>query len=54
MQIPCSLGAVRKWRSGERMPRAKQMRRIAEVTNGEVTANDFVSLEGTVAMHGAA
>lgn len=39
--VPCSEGAVRKWRYGERVPRGDQIRRIAELTGGEVTANDF-------------
>jgi len=38
----CSASAVRKWAADERLPRAEQQRRIYEVTNGEVTPNDFV------------
>lgn len=37
-----SESGVRKWMYSERVPRAKQMRRIAEVTDGAVTANDFI------------
>jgi hypothetical protein len=33
---------VRKWVYGERIPRPDQLRRIAEVTNGEVMPNDFI------------
>lgn len=40
--IGASVGAVRKWKSGVRIPRPLHLRRIAEVTNGLVTANDFV------------
>lgn len=32
---------VRKWMYGERIPRPDQMRKITEITGGEVTANDF-------------
>lgn len=45
-QLECSTGAVRKWRYGERTPRPDQMRRIAEVTDGQVTPNDFLSISG--------
>lgn len=38
----CSSHAVKKWRYQERVPRPDQMRRIAEVTGGRVTPNDFV------------
>jgi hypothetical protein len=38
----CSPHAVKKWRYQERIPRPDQMRRIAEVTAGAVTPNDFV------------
>ncbi|SFV33250.1 hypothetical protein SAMN05216456_1933 [Devosia crocina] len=33
---------VRKWLRDERVPRPDQMRRIFEVTGGQVTPNDFV------------
>ena len=42
----CSASAVRKWKYGERIPRPPQARRIAEITNGRVTMNDFVGLGG--------
>lgn len=38
----CSAHAVKKWRYAERVPRPDQMRRIAEITEGKVTPNDFV------------
>ena len=38
----CSAHAVKKWRYGERLPRPEQLRRIAEVTDGQVMPNDFV------------
>lgn len=38
----CSAHAVKKWRYRERVPRPDQMRRIAEITGGKVTPNDFV------------
>lgn len=34
--------AVRKWRYGQRMPRPAQLRALAEITGGLVTANDFI------------
>lgn len=41
-QIGASMGAVRKWKRGERMPRPVHLTRIREVTGGAVTADDFV------------
>lgn len=40
-----SLSGVVKWMRDERVPRPEQMRRIHEVTKGEVTPNDFVLVE---------
>lgn len=40
-RIGCSEGAVRKWLSGERLPRQDQLVRINEITAGAVTPNDF-------------
>lgn len=40
--VGSSASAVRKWRAGERTPRRDQMLRIREVTNGAVTADDFL------------
>ena len=44
--LDCSTGALRKWKYGERTPRPDQMRKIAEVTDGLVTPNDFLILDG--------
>lgn len=44
-QVNASTGAVRKWRSGERIPRPEQMVRIREATGGAVTADDFYPAE---------
>jgi len=40
-RVDASEGAVRKWKSGERIPRPEQMARIVEATAGQVTATDF-------------
>jgi DNA-binding transcriptional regulator YdaS (Cro superfamily) len=40
----CSPSAVKKWRYGERVPRAQQMLRIIEATGGDVTPNDFLPI----------
>lgn len=37
-----SAHAVKKWKYDERIPRKAQLRRLTEVTNGQVTANDFM------------
>ncbi|QRM44004.1 helix-turn-helix transcriptional regulator [Rhizobium sp. BG4] len=37
-----SVSGARKWMNGERVPRPEQMRKIAEVTKGEVCPNDFI------------
>lgn len=37
-----SASGVLKWSRGERVPRAEQLRRIHEVTGGDVSPNDFV------------
>ena len=39
--IGVSHPAVWKWREGLRMPRGDKMNKIFEITNGQVTANDF-------------
>lgn len=41
--IDCSIGAVRKWRRRERIPRLTQIQRIKEVTNGNVGFDDFLA-----------
>jgi hypothetical protein len=40
--------AVGKWARHERLPRPDAMRKIAEVTAGAVTANDFNDVEVAV------
>lgn len=40
-----SASGVRKWANGERVPRAGQMRRINDVTNGAVEPNDFILVQ---------
>lgn len=42
--IPCSIGAVRKWKRHERIPRPSQIRRIKEVTDGAVCPDDFLGI----------
>ena len=37
-----SVHTIAKWRRRERMPRGPAMAAIAAVTDGDVTANDFV------------
>jgi transcriptional regulator with XRE-family HTH domain len=44
----CSVSALRKWFSGERIPRKDQMERIAEVTAGKVLPNDFYDVGGAI------
>lgn len=39
--IGLSRGGVLKWMTGERFPRPVVLQKIYEVTNGEVTPNDF-------------
>ncbi len=50
----CSVSALRKWLSGERIPREEQMLRIFDVTKGDVTPNDFYSLPATLPSEPAA
>lgn len=40
-----SVGAVRKWKYGERVPRLPELVRIEELTDGTVTARDFLQQE---------
>ncbi len=42
-----SPSGVRKWMSGERIPRRDQMERLAIVTAGAVLPNDFFTLPAT-------
>jgi len=38
----CQESAVRKWRTGARIPRRKSLKRILEITEGAVTPADFL------------
>jgi hypothetical protein len=38
----CTAFAVKKWKYGERTPRNAQMQRLTEISDGAVTANDFM------------
>jgi transcriptional regulator with XRE-family HTH domain len=38
-----STGAVLKWVRGDRFPRRDALKKISDVTNGLVTANDFTT-----------
>ena len=40
-----SPGLVKKWRYGERLPRLPELLEIERLTNGAVTANDFVAAQ---------
>lgn len=42
-RIGCDRSSVTRYVHGNRMPRPEVLRRIAEVTGGAVTANDFVA-----------
>lgn len=42
--IGVSRQTVHRYKSGERFPEPPILSKISEVTNGEVTANDFVDL----------
>jgi len=41
MRLDVSLGAVRKWRTGERIPRPHIVSRIARATRGSVSPKDW-------------
>lgn len=43
-QIDRTTEAVRRYVAGERIPDRESMLKIVEVTNGEVTANDFFGI----------
>jgi hypothetical protein len=42
--VGASTFGVRKWIRGERLPRKNALKRIGEVTGGEVTAVDFLDM----------
>jgi DNA-binding transcriptional regulator YiaG len=37
-----STHAVKKWKYGERVPRRAELQRLDQVSDGQVTPNDFV------------
>ena len=41
-ELGLSVSAVHKWLYGQRFPRKEHLKKIQELTNGEVTANDFI------------
>jgi len=41
-KVGYSIFAVRKWRAGERCPRPRAIVKIAKVTNGQVSSNDWI------------
>jgi hypothetical protein len=43
-EIPTTGQTIRRWLSGECVPRPETMRRIFDVTGGAVTADDFYGL----------
>jgi transcriptional regulator with XRE-family HTH domain len=40
--IGCSIGAIRKWRYGDRIPCTELLIRIMKVTEGKVCPDDFI------------
>jgi transcriptional regulator with XRE-family HTH domain len=46
-QIGVSSEAVRKWLRGERIPRPEYMRRIGEITGGQVAPASFYEAVGS-------
>ena len=47
--IGCSREAVRRYCKGERIPDRETMPKIADATQGSVTANDFFGISPAVA-----
>lgn len=47
-RLGCSIGGIRKWKSGERIPRPEVISRIAEVTHGAVVPSDFYDIPAPV------
>ena len=41
-EVKVSKSAVAMWMRGERLPRREKLEKIAEITKGAVTANDFL------------
>lgn len=42
-EIPVDTSTVTRYVNGQRVPRKEHMRRIRDITNGAVTADDFMS-----------
>lgn len=41
-RLGVSEGAIRKWKYGERIPRAEELQAITRITKGAVTLRDFI------------
>ena len=41
-ELGLSVSAIHKWLYGQRFPRKEHLKKIQELTNGEVTTNDFI------------
>ncbi|WP_448208126.1 helix-turn-helix domain-containing protein [Azospirillum sp. sgz302134] len=50
-KVGVSIQAMNRYRLGQRRPREAEMVRIFEVTNGEVTPNDFFDLPKPIPRH---
>lgn len=48
-RIETDEASLSRYERGERMPNQETMRKIAQVTGGAVTANDFYGIEGSAA-----
>lgn len=45
-ELGCDYETARRYVQGKRIPRPEQMRRIASISDGRVTPNDFYALGG--------
>lgn len=43
--VGVNVAQIHRWANGTTMPPIRQTARLAKVTNGEVTANDFMDLD---------
>ena len=41
LQVGCHAQTIVKWEARERFPRPEHLKRIADITGGTITANDF-------------
>lgn len=46
-KIDVAQASVSRYLAGQRTPRPKQLKKIMNATNGEVTANDFIDQVGS-------